>query len=407
MDPLLRSITETELDAFALVPAYSFGDRMPLVAEHAHWTAHELERTIAAFDADDVVATGRNYSLELTLPGGAIVDAGGVSWISTRPTHRRRGLLRQVMTRLLEDSRDRGEPVSILTASEGGIYGRFGYGIAARSGGIAVDSTPAALHNRTETGTCRLVEADDAAVIANRCFDRVRRSRVGAVSRPDPWWPDEWAPSDWVDPRRQFTVVYEAAGVVEGFALYAFEGEWSHGISNQIVGVRDLVASGPAAEVALWQYLLDLDLTVGIRAANVALDSLLPWLLDDQRQFRTESVRDALWLRPIDSARLLTARTYGAVGDLVVEIADPFLHLDETEGRFRLRNDGDGVSCERTDREADLVMDCSMLGALALGGVAPSVLARAGRVAVGDDRTLALADAMFRAEQQPFPYTWF
>ena len=402
----MRPIAETELEAFALVPAYGFGDRMPL-AEHRGWAGHELDRTVAAFVDDEIVATGRNYSLEMTLPGGATVAAGGVSWITTRPTHRRRGLLTEVMTHLIVDSRDRAEPVSILTASEGGIYGRFGYGVAARTATVAIDKPATITRAAPGTATFHFVEAEEAATVGKDLFDRVRRTRVGAVSRPALWWGDEWAPQDWVDARRRFDVVYEMDGRVEAYALYSVAGEWPHGISQQVVTVRDLVASTPDAEAALWSFLLELDLTTGIRVPHVPLDSPVPWMLTDHRQFRTESVRDGLWVRPIDTARLLAARSFGSAGELVMRVVDPFLHLGESEGTFRLFVDADGVSCERTGQDADLSMTVDALGAMLLGGVAPSVLAHAGRLVVTDVHALDVADAMFRAEHQPFPFTWF
>ena len=377
------------------------------IDEHRRWASHDLDRTVAAFVDSEIAATGRNYSLELTLPGGAIVAAGGVSWITTRPTHRRRGFLTQVMTHLIHDSRDRGEPVSILTASEGGIYGRFGYGVAARTATVAIDPPATITRAAPDAGTLRFVEAEEAATLGEDLYERMRHTRVGAVSRPAPWWGDEWAPQDWVDARRRFDVVYEADGRVQGYALYSVSGEWPHGISQQVVTVRDLVSATPDAEAALWSFLLELDLITGIRMPHVALDCPVPWMLSDHRQFRTESVRDGLWVRPIDTARLLAHRTYGAAGELVVEVTDPFLHLEESEGSFRLFVDGDAVTCERTDRDADLSMTVDALGAIFLGGVAPSVLARAGRITSTDAHALTRADAMFRAEHEPFPFTWF
>ena len=44
------------------------------------------------------------------------------------------------MRRQLEDVRDRGEPLAGLFASEGAIYGRFGYGLAT----LVVGSRPIA-----------------------------------------------------------------------------------------------------------------------------------------------------------------------------------------------------------------------------------------------------------------------
>src|SRR6476620_8821520 len=99
MDAVLRAVREDGLDAFVLADGYGFGDRWSL-SEHEAWASSELDRTVAAFVGGEMVATGRNFSLEVTMPGGALLPAGGVSWISTRPTHRRRGALTQVMTYL-------------------------------------------------------------------------------------------------------------------------------------------------------------------------------------------------------------------------------------------------------------------------------------------------------------------
>ena len=243
--------------------------------------------------------------------------------------------------------------------------------------------------------------------VARPLFERVRPMRVGAVSRPEAWWVDEWFDADDVDPKRRFDVVVEERGEVVGHALYAVEGPWTDGFTQKVVFVRDLVAATDAAEAALWRYLLEIDQTVGVRAWNMPPDLVLPWLITDARQVRTESVRDFLWIRPIDTAALLAARTYAAVDSLVVEIADPFLGLDATAGRFLLEGDGSGATCTRTDRPADLTMTVDVLGAICLGGVRPSVVARAGRIEAAGADALARADAMFRAERDPHAFTWF
>jgi predicted acetyltransferase len=129
--------------------------------------------------------------------------------------------------------------------------------------------------------------------------------------------------------------------------------------------------------------------------------------LTDAREVRTVSRRDWLWLRPIDTATLLASRSYGAHDDLVINVADPFLDLDETVGCFLVMGEAGGSSCERTDREPDLRLDADALGAILLGGFAPSVLIRAGRIAVRDDDVVRRADAMFRGERAPFGFTWF
>jgi predicted acetyltransferase len=403
----LRAVAEPELDAFLLADAYGFGFRWSIDDDSA-WPRHELDRTVAAHLDGEIVATGRNYTLELTMPGGAIVPAGGVTWISTRPTHRRRGLLTRVMRHLIEESQARGELASMLTASEGGIYARFGYGVATRVATSEFARAGSAFRAPAHaTASVRMVEPDVARPIATALFDRIRRDRVGSVSRPDAWWVDEWASVDWIDAKRRFDVIVDIDGVPAGHAMYAVDGEFRDGHSDKVVNVRDLLAVSPAAELALWHFLANVDQTVGVRAWNRPLDDALPWLVTDARHVRTRGVRDFLWLRPIDTAALLAARTYGVAGRLTLAVADPFLSLDATAGSFTVDGGPDGAECRRTDAAPDLVLDAAELGEILLGGVRPSVLERAGRIAVPDRAVLARADAMFGADREPYASTWF
>jgi len=144
-----------------------------------------------------------------------------------------------------------------------------------------------------------------------------------------------------------------------------------------------------------------------VRAWNRPLDDTLPWLLTDARHVRTPRVRDFLWLRPIDTVGLLGARTYGADGALTLAVADPTLGLEATAGTFVVDGGPGGAVCKRTDAEPDLVLDAAELGAIVLGGVRPSVLARAGRLTAADPGALFLADAMFAADRDPYASTWF
>jgi len=98
----------------------------------------ELDRALAAYAGDRIVGTAGIFSFELTIPGGR-VPAAGVTMVGVHPTHRRRGILTAMMRTKLEAIRERGEPLAILWASEGGIYGRFGYGLASFKASIEIE----------------------------------------------------------------------------------------------------------------------------------------------------------------------------------------------------------------------------------------------------------------------------
>lgn len=401
----MRPIVPDELPAYKRTDEYGFGFRHEPSESRLGWAEAELDRTVAVFDGDEVVGTGRNYSLELTLPGGAIIPASGVSWISVRPTHRRQGILRRMMTYLVEEGAQRGEPASILTASEGGIYGRFGFGVATRVLGVKLQRSAVAFSHPVRRGRMRMVEPEESAKLAPELFERVRSRRPGTVSRPLVWWTGEWAPKELV--KHRFDVVYELDGRVEGYAVYGVEGTWSEGFSQKTVAVQDLVAATPEAEAALWQYLCSIDLTERVTHWIVPPDTELPWLLRDTRQMRTSSLRDWLWLRPVDVPALLGARRYATAERLVLEVRDDMRPDGQTSGRFVLEGGPDGAACGRTEASPDVVLEVGALGSISLGGISASVLARAGQVEEVAPGALAVADRMFAAERAPFAFTWF
>jgi predicted acetyltransferase len=405
MDVELRTITPEEVPAYALADSYAFAFRPEDGELHAPWVAAELDRTLAAFEGAEIVGSGRNYSLELTPPGAPPIAAGGVSWIGVRPTHRRRGILTRVMATLFEDSAARGESVSILTASEGGIYGRFGFGVASRHRALSIDTRGVEFRTPAPSGRLRMAEPEESSKLAPELFERVRRARTGAVSRPDSWWPGEWAPAESVKPR--FDVVYEQDGRVDGLAVYSVRHEHVGGVPDNRAAVRDLLAVSPDAEHALWRFLCGMDLVSRVDVMHAPVDTHLPWLLTDPRRVQTTMLNDWLWARPIDVPAYLSARRYGAAERLVLEVHDAFRPDGAAAGRFALDAGPDGAACARTADTADLVLGVEELGAISLGDVPPSVLARAGRVEERTPGALAAADRAFAADRSPFLYTWF
>ena len=124
----------------------------------------EFDRTLAFFDGPEMVATAGIFSYEMTVPGGRLACAG-VTRVTVRSTHRRRGLLTAMMRRQLDDMHQRGEPLAALYASEAPIYGRFGYGLATYEASLEV-SRPHAPFARRLSGNGRLLMVDVPAAVS-------------------------------------------------------------------------------------------------------------------------------------------------------------------------------------------------------------------------------------------------
>ena len=135
----IRAIAPDEIEDLILVDNRAFGQSPGPADQPRAWAEAELDRTRCAFEDGTLVAASRAYSFELTMPGGAIVPVAAVSWVGVLPTHRRRGVLTQMIDALHDDARERGEIAAVLTASESAIYGRYGYGVATWRLGLTLE----------------------------------------------------------------------------------------------------------------------------------------------------------------------------------------------------------------------------------------------------------------------------
>jgi predicted acetyltransferase len=397
--PQVRVIRPEEFEAFDRLDDVAFGQRpdpaMPLDA--ATW---ELDRAYGAFEDGSLVGNGRLYSFELTMPGGAIVPAAAVSWIAVSPTRRRRGVLGHIMAALHADARRRGEPLAILSASEGGIYGRFGYGVATWRLGATIDRAGAELgDDGVDPGSIELLDIDDAQKLLAPAFDVIRRQRAGMVGRPDAWWPTIYHFLS-RDEAAFLAAHRDAAGDIDGFALYTLDARWDRGIPDKTLSVRDLQSADGTARRALWRYLLGVDLVARVRADFLPVDEPLRFQLRDPRRFRIDYVNDQLWVRLLDPVRVLGARSYApGAQDVVVEAHDP------TGPVFRLSIGPDGVG--RSRKRPELVMGIAELGAICLGGTRCTQLAAGGRVEERVPGAAARADVLFATAPAPATLTGF
>lgn len=370
--------------------------------------AYRTQRLTAATDGDRVVGTFRSWDLDLTVPGGGSVRADAVSSVSVQPTHRRRGILTSMMTADLAAAAERGVPVAILIASEGGIYGRYGFGPSVETATWTLDLRSARLRPEigADGGRCRIVEPADLRELGPQVYARSRTP--GAIDRTDTWW-DVWlgiVPWPGEEPKHLVGVFHEDEdGTPDGFLLYRVEEKWEDRVALTTVHVVELVAASASAYRALWRYLVELDLVATVRAEERPVDELLPWLLTDQRAARQVSRCDFEWSRLLDPAAALSGRGYETPGTCVIEVADPY---GWAAGRFLLEVDPDGRGrCTRTGRPAEVGLTVQTLSTLWLGrGCLAGALigGQAVEHRPGAARTL---DRMLATSREPWTSTWF
>ena len=155
-----RPITRDETVQFREAIMFGFGEDLDDDEFPPEWLDDllPLDRTVAAFDGDQIVGTLGGFPFEITVPGGAQVPMAGTTIVTVAATHRRRGALSAMMNDHFRDGLKRGEPLVGLWASESLIYGRFGFGVATEQDEIEIDQSRIRVEG--EAGSVRLVDSD-------------------------------------------------------------------------------------------------------------------------------------------------------------------------------------------------------------------------------------------------------
>jgi predicted acetyltransferase len=383
-------------DALNVISHYFGTENQPEDAERfAQWI--DLERMHAAWDGGSIVGGAGAFSYLMSVPGGE-VPAAGVTVVGVLPTHRRRGVLTEMMKAQLEDSRARGDLVAYLWASEGTIYGRFGYGLASRMGSMSLARERTAFAQPfTPRGTVRLLDLDEAAQLFPPLYEQVRAQRPGMFLRSPTWWETR---NLFDDPARRqagplHRALLELDGAPAGYALYRVKQEWQAGSTAGTVTIREAFAPTPEGTRELWRWLLDFDWTSQFSADFLPLDHPLFLLLAEPRRLRF-AINEGVWLRLIDVGGALSSRTYAGDGEIVLDVADAL--LPENAGRWRV----DGAGAERTTVAADLRLDVTSVAGVYLGGFGFGDLVRASRAEELTSGAAGRADALFHTSVLPW-----
>jgi predicted acetyltransferase len=381
----LRAVRDEEIAAFrdTLYNTFGFDGDVEPTSPDMHRVLVEPGQTWAMFDGTTVAGTAATFNLEISVPGGASLPMAGLTMVTVRPSHRRRGILRQLMQRHLDDARERRFPVSGLWASEATIYGRFGYGLAAFCEVYEIGNAHALRigHGREETDRgfddLEWLDEQRARELLPAVYARATAERPGALRRSDVWWRERGP--------EHLICEHERTG------QFRQRGKFTDGLPAGQLEIVELIAVDARAEATLWKFALAVDLFPNVTYWNAPADDPLPWLVDDFRRIKRRR-GDNLWLRIEDVPATLERRTYARDGVLRIGVG---------ETTYELAIEGGRAQCSTTKKAADLALDMQALSTLYLGCVNATQLARAERIR-GEPRALVLADQMFGTALAPW-----
>ncbi|MES1170631.1 MAG: sterol carrier protein domain-containing protein, partial [Leifsonia sp.] len=239
-------------------------------------------------------------------------------------------------------------------------------------------------------------------------YDRLRLTSPGEIDV----WPLRWDQLvGATEPESERTkslraVRYlDAEGVTRGLALFRLTGGDAD-FTQHSVTVARLDAETADADLALWRFLLELDLTVELKAGVRRVEEPMRWRLGDFRAAHVD-VWEHQYLRVLDVPAVFEARGYLDAGSVVFEVSDA---LGFAEGIWRLEAGSTPTVTKLTavpDDVPALRMTVNELSALYLGGVSAATLVAAGRIAELTPGAAAAADTLLRAERAPWLSVWY
>ncbi|MGW4401191.1 GNAT family N-acetyltransferase [Amycolatopsis nivea] len=358
---------------------------------------HQDGRVLGVF-GPELIGTTRSFDSEMVVHGGARLPLAGVTGVGVRAGRTRRGVLSALQAAQLADFAERGVALALLYASEGAIYGRYGYGVATLAKRVVVDRRRAELRPDVPAGgEVTVYGVDEAAPKWPELYSATAMGRVAAMTRSESYWPGY---ESQVRRRAKLlqTAVHRGPDGDDGYLTYYVE-EDSH--DHAKLQVMAFHYANPAAFAGLWRFLLSVDLVEEIVLPMRPLDEPHALLFTDPRMAKTESIDDESWLRLVDVPAALAARTYGPAEPVVIEVSDR--SLPANDGRYLIGPDG----ASRTDAEPALRLSADTLAMLYFGTWRASALADTGRIEVLDPAAPEAADVLFGTRESVWCGTFF
>ena len=392
-----RSVTKEELPELTKLMQYVFGD--PEGRDQPDDDALLPEFTTCVFQKGRLVASSGGFPFKMQLNGkGMQVD--GVTAVGTMPDHRRRGLVRQLITQRLHLCYEQEKPAAILWASMGAIYQRFGYGLASQHFFYTVNPRLNQYQFQKEsTGRVEFVPVKEAVPQMKEIYREFLEPRTLQIYRTKVNWDIRSNPKN----KNNFVAIhYDHNDTADGYINYSL-GPYKppkHKVTNdQVLRIRELIHLNDAAYRGLFDYVRAHDLAEEIHFGG-AIDDIAPNLMLEPRELNIRSF-DGIWLRVVDVAKILEQRGYQGSGKLSFTIhKDP--ECEWNVGTYDLEvADGEAKVTKRAGK-SDFSISIQGFASLVSGQYGLNQLVQAGRAQLHSKNVWLTANSIFSTQFAPY-----
>jgi len=439
--------SESEWSGITRCISDAFGETVEPTSDELKRKLRPSERRVAVGDAQGAIGGCFAYDFSVSLGGGARCQAGGLCGVGITPAAQGRGGLRAMMQHHLRQSIDLGDAASVLMASESGIYQRYGYGIATEMvqwhmntlefslldpdfnekprikqvGSEQLSAEQAAVEQITGEQTSSEQSPVEIKIVHDRSLaipilESIHRKHCAVqameVVRDELWWRAMLEPVEpgWVSVGNSkfIAISYNREHLADGYAIYSCKNSpdthFSHGRADSTVVLTEICTNSMAAEIALFQYLVNLPWCRQLLWELGPVDPRIRHFMSDPRQLWQQRRVDMMWLRPLNVEKLLTDRFYIGDGSVVIDYIDPW--FPELSGRWSLTVNAARSVLRASDSSRYVALGPSEFAAIYAGTIRVTELASVGKI-TGDHEQIVALDRLLIPERAPFNATRF
>jgi len=378
----------------AYVYAGAFGDEPDNIIA----TSNNPDWTLCAFVDGQMVSMFSTIPLTMRAAGTA-VPMGGISAIGTLPEFRRRGLVRQIMTKAFSDMRERGQSVASLWASQAAIYQRYQFAVSTMQRSYAIDTVDIGFHDG-DMGSCAVTRTDieNGFDVIKAIYIEHIKNRICYLHRAKPMWQNNVLQQRSEDGAIHIAVSRDSTGASVGYIIYTVRLGGTHRTRNQVMKIRELVWLTADAYRSLWRFIAVHDLVGTVKWQNAPVDDPAPELFTEPRLLHTQE-GEGLLFRIVDVAGALGARGYWSNRSIKIGIEEDRL-APWNSGTFQLITSDQGAEATRIDSTPDIQLSIKSLASLYTGFRSARDLAN-WNLLQGDLKSIALANEVFATPHGP------
>lgn len=399
----IKKINTTNIKDFAKAEAIPYtSDSTDYYIKRLKMLA-DPKRALALADNDKIIGTANSFSEYISLPTNKSSKVAAVSYVSVQPTHRRQGILSEMMKLQLNQIYSQyKEPLAILWPSETAIYGRFGYA-PTREKHYKISKHNAKFISGLndyplETKILNKKEAINSYLEIN---NNLMNKRPGVMKLTKKWAERriEDLSSKYLSTGPSYFVgIYDANKLV-GFVTYTIEGSNEYGNMPSSLNIWDIIYINDKAAINIWNYCLNIDLVDEIYAKGVPEDDVLESLLISPGSLNAR-VTTGFWIRIVDVIKALETRSYNEKGKLIFNLSDSI--INQNNNTFLLDTKNQNPTCKISTESPDIEITINGLSEIYLGTFNLNNLIASQNLKIINKKIINFINRAFKENNTPF-----